>query len=267
MAKEAYYFSHDSNARHDPKITAMRGVYGSVGYAWFFMFIEMMRETDGYRLDIKSKYAFNAYAMQMQCEPDAIASFVHDCVNEFDLFLSDGDTFWSESLIRRMDKAHERSKKAADSANARWSKRPKNANASKSNANASKMDAIKESKESKESKDINPCVECDEEFENWYSIYPKEGSVRKKAYDSWKILWRDKKIDIDKLISGTHAYINYQNHNEYKICGAQVFLNQQRWNDEWKVPLRAVPKPSSYEDHIMKLNREKANQNEYTSNF
>lgn len=110
-------------------------------------------------------------------------------------------------------------------------------------------------------------VECDEEFERWYSLYPKEGSVRKKAYDSWKVLWKDKKIDMDKLHNGTRAYIEYQNYNDYKICGAQVFLNQQRWNDEWKVPLRAVPKVSNYEDHIMKLNREKANQNEYSSNF
>lgn len=159
MSKEAYYFSHDSNARHDPKITAMRGVYGSEGYAWFFMFIEMMRETDGYKLDMQSKYAFNAYAMQMHSNSDAIASFVHDCINEFELFSSDEVTFWSESLLRRMDKAHERSKKAAESANARWKKTQNNANASDDNANASKTDAIKESKEKeikgKKLKEIN----------------------------------------------------------------------------------------------------------------
>lgn len=80
-----------------------------------------------------------------------------------------------------------------------------------------------------------PFVECDAEFERWYSIYPKEGSVRKKAYDSWKVLWRDKKIDMDKLINGTHSYIDYQKHNKYKVCGAQVFLNQQRWNDHWTI--------------------------------
>lgn len=152
MAKEAYYFSHDSNARHDPKITAMRGVYGSQGYGWYWMLIEMMREADGYRLNMQSKYAFNAYAMQLQCECNAIASFVHDCIHEFELFSSDQHYFWSESLYRRMEKAHDKSEKARSSANARWSKSKKNANASDEEANAPKMDAIKKRKE-KEIKD------------------------------------------------------------------------------------------------------------------
>lgn len=151
VAKDVVYFSHDSNARHDPKITAMRGVYGSEGYGWFWMLIEMMREADGYKLDMKSKYAFNAYAMQLQCECNAIASFVHDCIHEFYLFSSDGEYFWSESLLRRMEIKEEKSKKARESANARWKKRNGNANASKSDANASKIDAIK--KESKVNKE------------------------------------------------------------------------------------------------------------------
>jgi DnaD/phage-associated family protein len=146
VAKEAYYFSHDSNARHDPKITAMRGVYGSEGYGWWWMLVEMMREADEYKLDIKSKYAFNAYAMQLQCECNAIASFVHDCINEFNLFSSDGEYFWSESLLRRMEIRDVKSKKARESANARWKKQQKDANALDDDANASKMDALKESK-------------------------------------------------------------------------------------------------------------------------
>lgn len=155
MAKEAYYFSHDSNARHDPKITAMRGVYGMLGYGWFWTLVEMMREADGYKLDMKSKYAFNAYAIQTQCECNAIASFVHDCIHEFELFSSDGDSFWSESLLRRMELKESKSEKARNSAKARW----ENANASKNNANASKIDAktmqvkerkVKESKVKKE---------------------------------------------------------------------------------------------------------------------
>lgn len=152
MAKEALYFSHDSNARHDPKMTAMRSVYGSEGYGWFWMLVEMMREADEYQLDMTSKYAFHAYAMQLQCESDAFASFVHDCINEFDLFKSDGVTFWSESLLKRMKIKAEKSEKAKQSAEARWKKGDKNANASKSNANASKNDAYKKGKEINESK-------------------------------------------------------------------------------------------------------------------
>lgn len=84
--------------------------------------------------------------------------------------------------------------------------------------------------------------ECDDAFETWYSIYPKQGSVRKKAHESWNSLWKAKKIDLEKLMTGTHSYIAYQNHNNYKTCGAQVFLNQQRWEDNWTIqePLRLV---------------------------
>ncbi len=84
-------------------------------------------------------------------------------------------------------------------------------------------------------KDIKHTVECEEVFESWYATYPKQGSVKKTAFESWKKLWREKKIDIVKLIDGTTNYINYQNYNQYKICGAQVFLNQQRWNDDWTI--------------------------------
>lgn len=146
MAKDVLYFSHDSNAHRDPKIIAMRAVYGAEGYGWFWMLIEMMRESDGYKLEMQSKYAFHAYALQLQCDSNAFASFVHDCINEFNLFLSDGDYFWSESLLRRMQIKDEKSEKAKRSAEARWKKSSRNANASENNANASKIDAYKESK-------------------------------------------------------------------------------------------------------------------------
>jgi len=144
--KEAYYFSHDSNARHDPKMTAMRGAYGAEGYGWFWMLIEMMMEASDYKLDMHSKYTFNAFALQLQAESMQIEKFVHDCINEFDLFASDGHYFWSESLLRRMQKRKKISESRSKAANKRW----KNANASESDANAMQNDA-KESK-GKESK-------------------------------------------------------------------------------------------------------------------
>ena len=101
-----------------------------------------------------------------------------------------------------------------------------------------------------------PFVDCDKEFERWYSTYPKAGSVKKKAYDSWKILWRDKKIDMNILISGTRAYIQYQNHNGYKVCGAQVFLNQQRWNDDWSIKNEIAFRPAKVDPVIENRKRE-----------
>ncbi|MFY0760221.1 DUF4373 domain-containing protein [Metabacillus dongyingensis] len=119
--KEAYYFSHDANARHDPKILSMRSVYGSEGYGWYWIIVEMLREQETYKIEL-TKYVWNALAMQTQCEADAMHQFVQDCINEFKLFESDGEFFWSESLQRRMEIRNDKSEKARKAAEARWNK-------------------------------------------------------------------------------------------------------------------------------------------------
>ena len=67
MAKDAYYFSHDANARQDPKILEMISVYGIEGYGRYWILVEMLREQSDYTLSLTGKYTFNALAMQMQC--------------------------------------------------------------------------------------------------------------------------------------------------------------------------------------------------------
>ena len=42
MAKDAYYFSHDANARLDPKNQAMICKYGMAGYGMYWIIIEML---------------------------------------------------------------------------------------------------------------------------------------------------------------------------------------------------------------------------------
>lgn len=158
--KDAYYFSHDGNARHDPKITAMRGVYGPRGYGWYWILVEMMRESEGYKLNMQGKYVYHAFASQMQCEVNEAQDFITDCVNEFELFVSDEMSFWSASLLKRMNRMEKKSESARKSAEARWKKEttPNKDSSSKSkqtecdgNANASEIDALKERK-GKESK-------------------------------------------------------------------------------------------------------------------
>jgi len=127
MAKEAYYFSHDSNARHDPDIKAMRSVYKLQGYAWFWVLIEMMRDADEHKLSMQGRYIWNAYASELECNAEEAKQFVEDCINEFSLFASDGQYFWSESLLRRMEKKATTSEKRSAAAKARWDKTRTNA--------------------------------------------------------------------------------------------------------------------------------------------
>ena len=145
MAKDAYYFSHDSNARNDPKILRMRRVYKSEGYGWYWALVEMLRDEEDYKLCIED--GGNALAMQMQCEENAAHKFIADCITPFELFESDGTHFWSNSLMRRMERKEEKSEKARQAALSRWEKKD-NANAMQTHSerNALKESKVKESK-------------------------------------------------------------------------------------------------------------------------
>lgn len=174
MSKEAYYFSHDANARNDPKILAMRSDYGIEGYGMYWVIIEMLREQEGFKLPLK-KYIWSAIAMQVDANALQIDAreyakkFVESCINDFDLFEADGEFFWSNSLIKRMDQKNKISEKRRAAAKARWEK-PSNsngssdsneeeemqndANAMQMDANAMQVDAIK-GKEKKRNKNNN----------------------------------------------------------------------------------------------------------------
>ncbi len=99
--KESYYFSHDSNARHDPNICLMRAEYNVEGYGLYWIIIEILRNEPNYKLKLSR---FPAIAIQSGVSPEKVKQFIEDCIEKYNLFKSDGEFFWSDSLIRRMTK-------------------------------------------------------------------------------------------------------------------------------------------------------------------
>ena len=138
--KDAYYFSHDSNARHDKDIVLLRADHGWKGYGLFWAIIEILRDQADYRFPLKR---LNALSIEIG---DDVSSFIDDCINEYELFASDGECFWSESLKRRMEKREEVTK-ARQQAGSKGGKA-----SSKSKAKAKQNASIK-GKERKESKE------------------------------------------------------------------------------------------------------------------
>lgn len=108
--KDAYYFKHDSNARHDPKIKALINKYGLEGYGRFWVIIEMLREASNYKLE-DEQYIWDALAEQMKCNVIEVKEFVKDCTEVFKLFVQDDGFFYSASLLDRMIKLDEKRKK------------------------------------------------------------------------------------------------------------------------------------------------------------
>lgn len=117
--KEAYYFSHDSNSRNDPKLITLCETHGLIGYACFFILIEMLREQSDFKISKKLEPSiFNewqrysiAIGMPEGTEIEAMSghkaridccSILTDMV-ALGLVSDDGEHYFSPSLMNRME--------------------------------------------------------------------------------------------------------------------------------------------------------------------
>jgi hypothetical protein len=140
MSKNAQYFSHDYGARNDPKLQKVLQKLGHEGKSIYWDIIEMLYEEGG-KLIISE---CDSYAFALRTHTECIKSLISD----FDLFENDGQFFWSDSILRRLNFRKEKSEKASYSAKFRWN----NANASKSDANAMRQETNRNANKVKESK-------------------------------------------------------------------------------------------------------------------
>ena len=95
--KDAYYFSHDSNARNDQRLMKLRMKYGPEGYGIYFMIIEILRDTEDYKLHISD---VQSICFDIRDDEEKVL----DVLKNYSLFEFEGDYFHSKSLTRRMDK-------------------------------------------------------------------------------------------------------------------------------------------------------------------
>jgi general stress protein YciG len=104
MKKEAYYFSHDANARNDVKLLKVRRQLGAEGYAIYFMIIEVLREQSQYKLPLTA-IADLAYDFDVSEEK------VKTLVCSYDLFQIEEETFFSSRLLKSMEDYNQRKTK------------------------------------------------------------------------------------------------------------------------------------------------------------
>lgn len=95
--KSARYFSHDADARRDPKIVAMIAKHGIEGFGRWWVIIEILREQDGYCLPCKT-WAYEAIGAEICANKGEAENFVKSLITDCELLQTDGKTFWSESL-------------------------------------------------------------------------------------------------------------------------------------------------------------------------
>lgn len=99
MKKDTYYFSHDANAKDDPKCMMLIDELGMEGYGIFWVLIETLRNQPDYKCPVTMiKSLAKRYNTS---EPK-----VEVVINNYGLFvIENGLFFFSESLNRRMEVA------------------------------------------------------------------------------------------------------------------------------------------------------------------
>ena len=239
--KDAYYFPHDSNARNDPKILALRSKYKVEGFGRYWIFVEMLREMDGYRMP-ENKFVYDAIAMQMQCTNIEAREFIEDCITEFELFYrTDDRCIASQSLNRRMKKVDDIREQRRESANKRWNKPD-----AKAEQKQSKSIAIASNKEK-----VDPKV-LGEYFASFWQSYPKKigKGTAEKAFR--KIIENlDDGVLPDKFIQTLISSIEEHKASEgwRKEGGTYIpypttWLNAKGWEDVMAIEVDPLSKTS-----------------------
>ena len=123
MNKDAYYFPHFSNARHDRKLKRLRKQFGIEGYGIYFMLLEVLRDQEDFSYPIED---LDLLADEFGTSTEKVQTVV----NKYDLFATTEDEFFfSPNMIEYLRPYLERSRRARDAALKRWSEHKSDANA------------------------------------------------------------------------------------------------------------------------------------------
>ena len=96
MSKDCYYFTHDSNAKDDPKCVLMIEQLGMEGYGIYWMLVETLRDQPDYTYPVAN---ISALARRYSTSAEKVRTVVYN----YGLFtVKDDRIFFSESLNRRM---------------------------------------------------------------------------------------------------------------------------------------------------------------------
>ena len=97
--KDAYWFSHDMNARQDPRIQSLRSVHGEKGSGWFWIIVEILREQLDNKFLISGKHAYAVLGREFCFTIEEARTFIQQCIEVFELLSTDGQNIWSESPV------------------------------------------------------------------------------------------------------------------------------------------------------------------------
>jgi hypothetical protein len=193
MEKEAYYFPHFCNARHDRKIRRLRKELGVEGYGIYFMLLETLREQQDLMYPLED--------LDLLAEEFGVSEAkIQVTVSKYDLFeIDESQKFFSPKMLVYLE-PYFRMKEQRREAGLRSAEKRKlndrSTTVEQSKEKESKVNEIKE-KESKVSFSVQLLqyvVELGDEYDNFYSYWTEKD---KKGKERWE---NEKYFDISRRI-------------------------------------------------------------------
>ena len=207
--KDAYYFSHDSNARNDQRLMKVRMKYGMEGYGIYFGIIEILREQSDYTLTFSD---LDSISFDLRVE----RNIIDDIVENFDLFEIEEDSFYSKSLKKRMEKLDLIKQKRADAGRV----------GGKSKANAKAK--AKQNQASKVKQSIVKKSKVNIEFSDFWNLYDYKKGNKIKIENKWLSLKDDERTAI---MDHLPLYVASTPDKQWRKH-PYTYLNNQGWEDE-----------------------------------
>lgn len=215
-----YFFQHDYNPTNDPKIQAMIADYGDWGYGLFWRIIEALHRDENHRLPVKS-YVFKAFAQHKSTSVEQVQAFVEDCINSYELLLTDNGLFYSPRVDRNIQKRTLISEKRSLAGKA--------SALAKQMSTSVEQNPTKEKKE-KESKgnEIKEKERADKSaaFDLFWDAYDKKDG-KKNSFARWMKIPLD---DMPMIIEKAKLYAVMKKGDPYKK-DPLTWLNGEHWND------------------------------------
>lgn len=173
MKKEAYYFPHFSNARHDRKIRRLIKDLGIEGYGIYFMLLEILRE----QMDLRYPFA------DIDLLADEIGtsdSKVKVVVSNYDLFVLDNNGFFfSLKQIEYLKPYFAKIERGKELAQRRWNapiEQTEKVLDSNLSSNAMPIDIQRKEKKEKEKKEEEILVGRDLIWHKWFEYLQADGT-------------------------------------------------------------------------------------------
>jgi hypothetical protein len=212
LKKDAFYFPHFSNARHDLKLLRVRKELGVEGYGIYFMLLESLRDKEMLSIPVSD---LDVLAHDFGTSEQKVRTVVFN----YDLFITneiDGEqVFTSQRFIEYLEpyfKMKEQ-RKLAGIASGKARKR-------------TVVKRLLNENEQKKGKERKVNYNYQDEFDRWWSLYPKKtnkASAKKSFQKAYK-------AHGEKVFMLEHPSL--KNKDLQYIPYASTFLNQERFLDD-----------------------------------